>query len=154
MRVQGALTALTQSLQQAALTVQLDLVETISKLIFKNQENQNEFRKIDGYSFFPKLFDTISDFSSREGQLFLEDCFGLLFAITVDGNKTKRVGNLDALELLFRVTLYSNYQVKLHALRCIQVPTPRVSPKKKLIAFLSFLISHSLFFSSSRAGHT
>ena len=68
----GTLTALTTTLQEAALTVQLDLVETISRLIFKNQGNQHEFKKIDGYSFFPRLFDRISDFTTKESQLFLE----------------------------------------------------------------------------------
>lgn len=72
MRVQGTLSVLTNTLQEAALTVQLDLVETISKLIFKNQENQHEFKKIDGYSFFPRLFDKISNFSTKESKLFAE----------------------------------------------------------------------------------
>jgi hypothetical protein len=134
MRVQGALTTLTATLQEAALTVQLDLVETISTLIFKNQKNQSEFRKIDGYSFFSRLFDSVSDFSRKESRLFLEvtddifliklhqDCFSLLFTITLDGNKTKRVGNFDALEFLFRIIQYSKqYEVKEQALRCIQV---------------------------------
>jgi len=43
MRVQGAFTTLTSTLEEAALTVQLDLVETISKLIFRSQETQVEF---------------------------------------------------------------------------------------------------------------
>ncbi len=73
MRVQGALTTLTTTLQEAALTVQLDLVETISKLIFQSQENQHEFKKINGYSFFSRLFDSIGDSStSKESRLFLE----------------------------------------------------------------------------------
>lgn len=121
MRVQGTLSALTNTLQEAALTVQLDLVETISKLIFKNLENQNEFKKIDGYSFFLRVLDRISDFSNTESKLFLEDCFNLFFTITLDGNKSKRVGNLDALELLFRIIQNSKqYELKLQALRCLQ----------------------------------
>ena len=122
MRVQGALSTLTNTLQEAALTVQLDLVETISQLIFKNQENQNEFKKIDGYSFFTRLFDKIHDFStSKESRLFLEDCFSILFTITLDGNKSRRVGNLDALEFLFRICIVSDQlDVKCQAIRCIQ----------------------------------
>lgn len=72
MRVQGALSVLTLTIQEAALTVQLDWMETICKLIFRNQENQNEFKKIDGYSFFARLLDKITDFSTKESQMFLE----------------------------------------------------------------------------------
>lgn len=75
MRVQGALSALTHTIQEASLNVQLDWIETISKLIFRNQENQQEFKKMDGYSFFSRLFDRISDFSTKESQLFLEVIF-------------------------------------------------------------------------------
>ncbi len=41
--------------------------------------------------------------------------------ITLDGNKSKRVGNHDALEFLFHITDFSKqHEVKLQALRCIQ----------------------------------
>jgi hypothetical protein len=72
MRVQGILTALTTTLQEAVFAVQIDLVETISKLLFKNQINQNEFKKIDGYSFFLRLLERLTDFSTEETKLFLE----------------------------------------------------------------------------------
>eukprot|EP01125_Pyxidicula_operculata_P017207 TRINITY_DN6019_c0_g1_i1.p1 TRINITY_DN6019_c0_g1~~TRINITY_DN6019_c0_g1_i1.p1 ORF type:complete len:2125 (-),score=364.81 TRINITY_DN6019_c0_g1_i1:23-6397(-) len=121
MRVQGALSTLTESIQEAAITVQLDLLETISKLLFKSQKNQAEFRKINGYQFLIKIFDTIPDLSSEEGHKFLEQSFNLLYPICIDGNSNKRVGNQDALVLLFRVVSESSHaQVRLHAIRCIQ----------------------------------
>ena len=78
MRVQGALTTLTESIQEAALTVQLDVLETISKLLFKSQRNQAEFRKINGYYFMVNIFDTIPDLSSEESHAFLEVLFSPL----------------------------------------------------------------------------
>lgn len=81
------------------MTVQLDLVETISKLLFKNHENQHEFKKIDGYAFFPRLFDSITDFTSSESALFLEVSFdsfsktdwilGLFWIILYDHSRWK-----------------------------------------------------------------
>eukprot|EP01124_Arcella_intermedia_P001800 TRINITY_DN10986_c0_g1_i1.p1 TRINITY_DN10986_c0_g1~~TRINITY_DN10986_c0_g1_i1.p1 ORF type:complete len:2185 (-),score=538.10 TRINITY_DN10986_c0_g1_i1:11-6337(-) len=121
MRVQGALSTLTESIQEAALTVQLDLLETISKLLFKSQSNQAEFRKINGYYFLIRIFDTIPDLSSEESHAFLEQAFKLLYPICLDGNVSKRVGNPDALLLLFRVVSGSSHsQVRLHSLSCIQ----------------------------------
>lgn len=50
-----------------------------------------------------------------------QDCFNILFVITLDGNKSRRVGNWDALELLVRIALDSKHmEVKLQALRTIQ----------------------------------
>jgi hypothetical protein len=75
LRVQGSLAALTATLREAALTVQLDWVETLSKLIFKNHSNQSSFKKMNGYELFPRLFDSITDFSSEESHLFLQVSF-------------------------------------------------------------------------------
>eukprot|EP01132_Coremiostelium_polycephalum_P007664 gene7664-9429_t len=121
MRVQGALAALTSSIQEAALTVQLDLLETISKLLYNNQKNQIEFRNMDGYSILIHLFDNIQDFNSTEGKEFLEDCFNLFFVIILDGNKSRRITNMDAFDLLFRILLNSSQtEVQLCSLTCIQ----------------------------------
>lgn len=122
MRVQGALTALTSTLQEAALNEQLDLIDTISRVIFKNQLNQHEFKKIDGYSFFTKIFDRISlDSPSKQSALFLQDCFNILFIITLDGNKNKRVGNLDSLEFMLRIMTSSSHKdIQNQSVLCIQ----------------------------------
>ncbi|GAM25725.1 hypothetical protein SAMD00019534_089000 [Acytostelium subglobosum LB1] len=121
MRVQGALTLLANCIQEAALVVQLDLLETISKLLYNNQKNQMEFRNMDGYSILIHLFDNSHDFASQEGGDFLDSCFCLIFAIILDGSKSKRVMNIDALEFLFNVLSNSaQTEVRLQTLTCIQ----------------------------------
>ncbi|EFA76742.1 hypothetical protein PPL_09493 [Heterostelium album PN500] len=121
MRVQGALTLLADSIQEAALVVQLDLLETISKLLYNNQKNQQEFRAMNGYSILIHLFDNVHDFNTPEGKDFLNDCFCLIFAIILDGNKSKRVMNIDALDFLFRILSNSiQTEVRLQTMTCIQ----------------------------------
>eukprot|EP00742_Colponemidia_sp_Colp-10_P007091 GILJ01007613.1.p1 GENE.GILJ01007613.1~~GILJ01007613.1.p1 ORF type:complete len:2709 (-),score=449.42 GILJ01007613.1:350-8476(-) len=123
MRVQGALSTLTNTLAQAAMEVQLDLMETISRLLFNNQRNQKEFRKIDGYGFILQLFrGSIRDYSSVEAQAFLRGCFNIIYTITMDGKKSKVVGNLDALRLIFRVIQADSaqWEVVVEALTCLK----------------------------------
>src|SRR5690606_1033980 len=96
LRVQGAFRALTHTLSQAALAVQLDLMETLSSLLLQNRHNQREFRRIDGYSFILRLLDESADYSAPETAAFLQGCFRVIFAIVVDGSPTGLVGNADA----------------------------------------------------------
>eukprot|EP01133_Synstelium_polycarpum_P014974 gene14974-17708_t len=121
MRVQGALASLANSIQEAALVVQLDLLETISKLLYNNRANQTEFRNMDGYSILIHLFDNVQDFSTAEGCDFLDDCFSLIFVIILDGNTSRRVANVDALAFLFKILANSTQtEVRLQTLTCIQ----------------------------------
>lgn len=65
MRAQGALTALTEILDETIIhpitqlntMSRLEIVETLCKLLFKNASNQFEFRKLDGYTLIFNVFD-------------------------------------------------------------------------------------------------
>jgi uncharacterized C2H2 Zn-finger protein len=122
MRVQGALRALTDTLRQAALTVQLDLIDTIGKLLFNNPRNQREFASIDGYSFILTLLDEVTDYaSSKDSQTFLASCFHIMLSIVLDGQPSKLVGNVDALRWLVHMVSHSEQTaVQLQALQCLQ----------------------------------
>ncbi|ORY01541.1 hypothetical protein K493DRAFT_334919 [Basidiobolus meristosporus CBS 931.73] len=129
MRVQGALRSLTSILNEAAshptiqlnLVSKLDVVETICKLLFRNVENQLEFRRMDGYSVMLKVFDEIIGGGVGENEVFLQDCFNILFTIALDGNQDLIVGNHDAFELMFRAAVSSaRIEVRKHAVACIQ----------------------------------
>ncbi|KAK9728054.1 hypothetical protein K7432_001370 [Basidiobolus ranarum] len=129
MRVQGALLSLTSILNEAAshptiqlnLVSKLDVVETICKLLFRNVENQLEFRRMDGYSVMLKVFDEIIGGGIGENEVFLQDCFNILFTIALDGNQDLIVGNLDAFELMFRAAVSSSrIEVRNQAISCIQ----------------------------------
>jgi hypothetical protein len=121
--------------------IMLDLVETIGRLLVHSERNQTEFRNIDGYTFFINLVAASSDdefatpgiknivifmrfYSTQhiiEGKIFLDDCFGMFFALALDANSNKRVGNRDALQLLFRIAKNSQViAVQLQALSTIQ----------------------------------
>merc|ERR1712233_214310 len=106
MRVQGALRALTDTMSQATLTVQLDLMKTISKLLLKNERNQSEFLRIKGYSFILQLLDKITDedstpYSLVGTRLSLAQCFHIICTIVLDGNSAKLVSNVNALCWVF-----------------------------------------------------
>ncbi len=62
--------SLIQFSDDALLNFQLDVMETIGKLLFNNSVNQSEFKQIDGYSFFLRLINSLSD--DEDTQLFLE----------------------------------------------------------------------------------
>eukprot|EP00761_Pharyngomonas_kirbyi_P005904 gb/GECH01005910.1/.p1 GENE.gb/GECH01005910.1/~~gb/GECH01005910.1/.p1 ORF type:complete len:2384 (+),score=392.02 gb/GECH01005910.1/:1-7152(+) len=125
MGVQGALPALTHSLSGGTLSVQLDLVNTISKLVYQNLRNQQEMARIDGYQLFPRLFAMVeasialpaapatyspdprtpssvpSSSSSRaEIHRFLRECFGCIYSMVIDGRPNAEIGNLDAFLML------------------------------------------------------
>ena len=88
MRVQGAISSLTEILKEAAITSvgQYDIFETICKLLFKSQLNQEEFRRMDGYDIFLKLFDdVVFESMIREKEVVIKDCFNILFIVAVDG---------------------------------------------------------------------
>lgn len=59
MRVQGVLNALVSSLKEAAVTVQLDLLSTISMLLYKNRKNQIEFKRLGGFAIVMGLLDRV-----------------------------------------------------------------------------------------------
>jgi hypothetical protein len=56
-----------------------------------------------GYSFILALLDEISEYSTAESMVFLQDCFQLLFAIVLDGNASRLVGNTEALRWIFHM---------------------------------------------------
>ncbi len=123
MRVQGALSSLTQVLREAAIPVmgQLDLVETICKLLFRNQQSQVEFKKLDGYALICHVLDQMMSCAVEDqDQTILNDCFNIFFTIALDGNHDKLVGNFDALELVLSLsTRSSNLPVRQEAIRCL-----------------------------------
>lgn len=101
MRMQGALRMLTESLGCASWDVQMDFLETISKLMMQNEENQKEFLRIGGYDLLTKVLDTFlrtSDFEVGNAQKqFLEQFCALAMILILDWNVSGIVGNLAAL---------------------------------------------------------
>ena len=77
--MQGVLSTLTMSISEAARTVQLDMMETISRLLLNNPRNQHEFRTADGYTRFLQLIDRVTDYSAKENRVFLQDVFDTVF---------------------------------------------------------------------------
>jgi hypothetical protein len=58
-----------------AIQVQLDILETIAKLLHKNKHCQAEFLKIDGYSYLVSIFDCVpTTLVEEEAYLFLQVC--------------------------------------------------------------------------------
>jgi hypothetical protein len=50
----------------------------------------------------------------------------MFFSITLDGEKSKMVGNVDALELLLQIAIHSHHlEVKMQSIRCIQVASAK-----------------------------
>ena len=62
-------------------------METISRLLFRNQKNQREFLHMDGYGILQGLFDQFLLATTAESESFLQDCFNIFFTIALDGNK-------------------------------------------------------------------
>ncbi|CAG8465264.1 5713_t:CDS:2 [Paraglomus occultum] len=59
--------------------------------------------------------------SCEERDTLSKDCFDVLFAITLDGNDDLFVGNVESLNLLFRIAVTSSQlDIRQHALNCIQ----------------------------------
>ncbi len=86
LRVQGALASLTTALRDVALshTGQLDLLEAISKLLFRSHRCQMEFREMNGYRLLLEVFfDQLILPSVQETDAFLKDCFNLLYTVNI-----------------------------------------------------------------------
>lgn len=75
MCVQGALETLTTKLSEAGKDVQINVFDTISKLLRNSRRAQREFRRMDGYALVQKMFAGISDFSTTTSQQFLQVSF-------------------------------------------------------------------------------
>lgn len=76
MTEQGVLTAFTRAILKSTPAVQLDILETVAKLLHKNRTCQAEFIKIDGYSYLVSLFDGVpSTLVEEEAYLFLQVFF-------------------------------------------------------------------------------
>lgn len=73
MTEQGILTAFTRAILKSTPAAQLDILETVAKLLHKNKACQAEFLKIDGYSYLVSLFDCVpSTLVEEEAYLFLQ----------------------------------------------------------------------------------
>eukprot|EP01028_Stygiella_incarcerata_P004223 TRINITY_DN1903_c0_g1_i1.p1 TRINITY_DN1903_c0_g1~~TRINITY_DN1903_c0_g1_i1.p1 ORF type:complete len:2202 (+),score=582.27 TRINITY_DN1903_c0_g1_i1:364-6969(+) len=119
--IQGGLLVLTETIRKAAHEVNVDVVRTIGKLLFGNVRNQEEMRRITGYSFFLRLFEMSDEYSTENGEVFLHECFGLIREIALDGRTDKRIGNPDMLPTLFEIMTRSSHdEVRLYALRCLR----------------------------------
>ena len=120
-RAQAALVGLGASISQAALSVQLDLMETISKLLLQNPNNQAEFHHLDGYAIFWRLLCDISDFSAPHTREFLQSCFDVVFTLALDNNPSRLVGNTDALVWLVRTVAdrRQHAEVRYQAMQCL-----------------------------------
>ena len=104
--LQGALSTIVQVLKEAAGTVQLDLIETLSLLLCGNPKNKTEFHKLAGYELLSDSLNKV-DTSSEEGKAFIKDSFCILRTIILDGKNSNTVGNLESLKFLFRLGAYS-----------------------------------------------
>ena len=121
MRVQGVLGTLTESIKKAAGTVQLDMMDAISRLLVNNPQNQNAFRETGGYSVFLHMLDRVTDYSLKENQTFLTDVFDMIFTTALNGNADKSIGNDDAVRLLLDMARVATQPtVQVHAIRCLQ----------------------------------
>ncbi len=99
MRIQGVLKLLTDSIGSADIEVQLELIETIAKLLLRNYNNQCEFLKIGGYGVITVFLSKI-----HLNQDILEKCFNRFFSavinICIDGNHLGNVGNMQCFSWL------------------------------------------------------
>eukprot|EP01047_Picozoa_sp_COSAG01_P073718 COSAG01_NODE_12099_length_1801_cov_1.054642_2_plen_395_part_01 len=121
MRMQGVLSTLTNSISEAARSVQLDMMETISRLLMNNPRNQQEFRSANGYFRFLQLLDRVTDYSVAENQVFLLDVFDTVFTIALDGSSEREIGNADAMKLLLDLACTSSQpEVRANAVRTLQ----------------------------------
>jgi hypothetical protein len=121
MRMQGVLSTLTNSISEAARSVQLDMMETISRLLLNNPRNQQEFRSANGYFRFLQLLDRVTDYSVAENQVFLLDVFDTVFTIALDGSSEREIGNADAMKLLLDLACTSSQpEVRANAVRTLQ----------------------------------
>lgn len=123
MLVQGALVSLTSAFKEAAITHvgKLDILETLSKLLFRNPQSQVEFRNLDGYNILLKLFDDFVFTNVREKERFLNDCFNLLYVVTMDGSQDSYIENLDIFDVIISFALESRkVEVRTMAIKCIQ----------------------------------
>ncbi|CAG9316590.1 unnamed protein product [Blepharisma stoltei] len=105
-QVQGAVTTIVTALHQAAVEVQLDLMETLSILLEHNVKNQKEFRKVEGYDLICDCFNKIKTETTSSIE-FLGGCFKILKTIVMDGRKSDHIGNLKAFELLGKLSATS-----------------------------------------------
>jgi hypothetical protein len=129
MRVQGALTSLTSMLVEVASHPEiqmnristLDIIETVCKLIFRNDANQQEFKSIQGYDIIFVVFNQLFADVLDESDVVMQSCFTALFTIAIDGDADMVVGNTDALALVVRATCEAtSVAVRMQALYCIQ----------------------------------
>lgn len=87
----------------------LDVVETISALLARNEENQREFRAMDGYAILQGLLEAVAAAAARppadparagaaaddDGMVedgkgadaFVQSCSSIFFTIALDGNR-------------------------------------------------------------------
>jgi hypothetical protein len=108
LRAQGALSTITKALHEAAMEVQLDLMETLSILLTNSTKNEKEFRRIEGYQLISELFDRIRDYSSSpKSTKFLENSFGILRTIILNGKSSNIIGNMHALRLILHIAAHS-----------------------------------------------
>ena len=108
MRGQGILGTIVKALQQTAMEVQLDLMETLSILLANNVRNQREFNKLQGYQFISGVFDKVTDYQTNpQSQKFLESCFSILQSIALSGD-SKYIHNFSALEVLLHLAAESS----------------------------------------------
>lgn len=122
MRGQGILSTIVKALQQTAMEVQLDLMETLSILLANNVRNQREFSKLQGYQFISGVFDKVTDYQTNPlSQKFLESCFSILQSIALNGGDSKVITNFSALEVLLHLSAVSTQvPVALSALRTLR----------------------------------
>lgn len=122
MRGQGILSTIVKALQQTAMEVQLDLMETLSILLANNVRNQREFSKLQGYQFISGVFDKVTDYQTNpQSQKFLESCFSILQSIALNGGDSKVIQNFSALEVLLHLSAVSaQVPVALAALKTLR----------------------------------
>jgi hypothetical protein len=79
MCVQGALSTLTAKLSESGKDVQINVFDTISKLLRNSRRAQCEFRRLDGYALVQKMFAGIADYTTATSQLFLQVYFNAIY---------------------------------------------------------------------------
>jgi hypothetical protein len=117
MRLQGALTALVSKLETAdAFHGQLDVMDTICKLLLRNRESQLEFDRIGGYSILTRFL------SRLDSEQVLSLMFASVLRLLLDGHSEHLLSNLACVNWILDLLGQQQHPhiLRLSVLRCIR----------------------------------
>jgi hypothetical protein len=98
----GAVTLIAKALLQAPNEIKLDLLDMLRLLLIKNQNNQKEFRKVDGYMFLYDYFNNIPTDTTHNLKI-LETSFKILITTALNGKNSNQINNMNAFKLILHL---------------------------------------------------